>query len=66
MFREDAGRVLHRHVVAGERHHAGAGGEVRGVERRAEQGFGGGGLAIGSSDARQAGRKSPFAPPLSR
>ena len=35
---EDAERILHRHLVAGERHHLGAERHVQLVERRALQG----------------------------
>ena len=37
MLGEDAGRVLHRHVVAGEGHHAGAERHMLAHERRLEQ-----------------------------
>ena len=38
---EDAGRVLHRHLVAGEGHHLGAEGDVQVVQRGAQHGRGG-------------------------
>ena len=37
MFLENAGRILHRHLIAGERHHLAAQLEVQGVKRRAAQ-----------------------------
>ncbi|MNV78274.1 hypothetical protein D3C71_1717560 [compost metagenome] len=40
VFLEHAERVLHRHVVAGERHHACAQFQVQGVQRGLEQCFG--------------------------
>jgi hypothetical protein len=55
VFGQDAGRVLHRHAVAGEPNHAGARGEVRGVERRAEQGFG---RRARPSDPRTRGKRA--------
>jgi hypothetical protein len=40
VFLEHAQRVLHRHVVAGERHHARAQFQVQGVQWGLEQCFG--------------------------
>ena len=76
---EDAGWILHRHQVAGERYHAGAGGFVRGLERRRQNGRVGAGTGGrghrdfrvgGGNDATllpppTRGRKI-VAPPLSR
>ena len=40
VFPDDAGGILHRHVVAGERHHARACGDVKRMQRCPAQGFG--------------------------
>ena len=37
MFGQDSGRILHRHLVAGERHHAGAEREMKRMKRRARE-----------------------------
>ena len=70
MLLEDAERILHRHLVAGERHHLGAERHVQLIERRALQG----GVRIGRGAHRvsspiglasRAGRHE-LKPPLSR
>ena len=52
---DDPGRVLHRHLIAGERHHPGATGEVELVKRCVPQGrcrcWIGQGRTSGDSDA---------------
>ena len=46
MLLQDAQRILHRHLVAGERHHLGAKRDVQLVERRAFQGLSAAGAAL--------------------
>ena len=48
---EDAGRVLHRHVVAGERHHAGAERDVLALERRRQE------RLVGAASGRPSGHR---------
>ncbi len=68
---DDAGRVLHRHGIAGERHHARAGGAVRvGKRRFAKRSFGPELVANGTSDMKDGSASGsnhdPAAPPLSK
>src|SRR3569832_1068656 len=43
MLLEDAGRILHRHLIASERHHLAPQYQMQGVERRTAQNFRGNG-----------------------
>ena len=71
MLFQDAEGILHRHVVAGERHHARAGGKVPGVERRLQKALRRISAMASSSDSVSRGKRrrlppTSHAPPLSR
>src|SRR4029078_12516199 len=62
---EDAGWILHRHLIAGEGHHAGAEPDVKVVERGALKSFGRRCHYNPGSDKLSKTRPRPSLPPLS-